>query len=96
MFNFVFDVDMTDLYEKLEKLREEYSDDQILAEFGSSILASYVKRNGSPYSVSDCIMDNDDAIKVLKGVVRFIHPNGYLTKDDMKKELCEFIDFWCN
>lgn len=85
---------MVDLSDKLDSLREEYSDDEILNELGSSIVASYISRNKIASRIGDCIHDNEDVVKIIKGVISFLRPRGYLSKEDVKKELCDFVDFW--
>ena len=40
------------------------------------------------------IDDNESALYALKQVGKFISPKRYLDKNDLKKEICEFIDFW--
>lgn len=85
---------MVDLSDILDRILEEYSDDEILNEFGSSIVASYIRRNKLASRIGDSIHDNEDVVKLIKGIISFLHPRGYLSKEDVKKELCDFIDFW--
>lgn len=86
---------MYELRDAIDRLEVEYSIDEILDEIGFSQIASYVKRYSSVIDWAELIGDNDDAIKAIKGVAKYIRPKGCLTKDDIKKEISDFIDFWC-
>lgn len=70
----------------------------LLDEFTDDDLIDYLENNG--YKVQD----KDDAIdladgsienqKYLINIVCKNLTNRYLTKEDRKKEICDFIDFW--
>lgn len=72
--------------------------DDLLDEFTDDDLIDYLENNG--YKVQD----KDDAIdladgsienqKYLINIVCKNLTNRYLTKEDRKKEICDFIDFW--
>lgn len=42
----------------------------------------------------DEIDKEEDIIKTLKNVCRELQPNGYIGKEEAKKLLCDYLDFW--
>ena len=84
---------MTELKDKLDNLEKEYSYDAILSEIGFPIIASYIKRNRY-VDWYELVGNNDDAVRLVKALVEFLRPRGYLTKEEVKKEISDFIDFW--
>lgn len=88
---------MLDLYDKISELREEYTDDQILDMFDELDVISYIKKSRLfKFCLAKCINNNDDVILLLKSIMEYLYPYYPLTKEEMKKELCDFIDCWYN
>ena len=81
------------LRDKLDKLTCEFSEDAILTEIGYDTIACYIKSRNN-VDLGRCIGNDEDAIKMIKGVCKYLAHHRYLDKEDMKKELCDFIDFW--
>ena len=69
--------------DKLDELIYTYgfSEQEILAELGVGDKSYLIK-------------ENKDAVKAIENVAKFISPKRYLDKEDTKKEICDFIDFW--
>ncbi len=93
------DMDSDDILEYVDE-RDCYSffREELLDEFTDDELIDYLENNG--YKVQD----KDDTIDLADGSLenqkRLINivckniTNRYLTKEDKKKEICDFIDFW--
>jgi len=82
-----------DMYnrERLDNLIDATSEDDILSEIGYDYVASWLGCiGGFKYS----IQDNNDALMLVKELGRFLSPKRYLDKNDLKKEISDFIDFW--
>lgn len=94
-----YDMDSDDILRYVDE-RDCYSffRDDLLDEFPDNELIDYLENNG--YKVQD----KDDAIDLADGSVenqKFLIDtvcenltSRYLTKEDKKKEICDFIDFW--
>lgn len=92
-------MDSDDILEYVDE-RDCYSffREELLDEFTDDELIDYLENNG--YKVQD----KDDTIDLADGSLenqkRLINivckniTNRYLTKEDKKKEICDFIDFW--
>ena len=78
------------LKDKLDNIIRETSEDEVLNEMSSSAVLRWVHECGLNYTVTD----NDEAILALKEVGKYLSPKRYLDKNDLKKEICDFIDFW--
>ena len=81
------------LRDRFDKLVREFSEDMILTEIGYDNIASYIKSRKN-IDLGKCIGNDEDAIKFIKGICKYLSPRRYLDKEDMKKEICDFIDFW--
>lgn len=93
------DMDSDDILEYVDE-RDCYSlfREELLDEFTDDELIDYLENNG--YKVQD----KDDAIDLADGSVENQKllidtvckniTSRYLTKEDRKKEICDFIDFW--
>lgn len=72
--------------------------DDLLDEFTDYELIDYLESNG--YKVQDkydAINLTDGSIENQKRLINIVCKNltnRYLTKEDKKKEICDFIDFW--
>lgn len=79
--------------EKLNSLLEECEPDDILSEIGEDTVGEWFKKQQgiNPHLY---LADEDDVIEQIKGVEYFLHPRGYHSKEDIKKDICDFIDFW--
>lgn len=85
---------MSELKNKLDNLVREYSMDEVMSEIGFGEIVAYVKSHSSLIDRQFLIRNNDDAVKTLKGVARYVNPRGMLTKEDVKREINDFIDTW--
>lgn len=47
------------------------------------------------YAVIDP-QDDEDVLTKIKNICRELQPNGYIGKEEAKKILCDYIDFWMN
>lgn len=50
--------------------------------------------NNSGYSVIDTLKLEEDVLKKIKEICRELQPNGYIDKEEAKKLLCDYLDFW--
>ena len=55
------------------------------------IIANHLEENG--YTVLDTETE-DSTLQKIKKICKEIQPNGYIDKEDAKKLICEYIDFW--
>ena len=83
-------VDESDCYRMFgDDLLDEFTDDDII---------DYLENNG--YKVQykdDTIVLADGSLENQKRLINIVCENitdRYLTKEDKKKEICDFIDFW--
>ena len=45
----------------------------------------------------DMLESNDvDVLKKIGEICRELQPNGYIGKEEAKKLLCDYLDFWMN
>lgn len=82
-----------DMYNReiLDNLINATSEDDILNEIGYDNVASWLGcLGGFKYS----IQNNNEALMLVKELGRFLSPRRYLDKNDLKKEISDFIDFW--
>lgn len=63
----------------------------VLDKFSIEELAEYLDIHG--WSVLKNY-ENDEMLKVIKHVCRYLQPKGYIDKEDAKKLLCDYIDTW--
>jgi len=66
--------------------------DKILDSLPMEHIESYL--NDCGYSVIDTLKLEEDVLKKIKEICRELQPNGYIDKEDAKKLLCEYLDFW--
>ena len=93
------DMDSDDILEYVDE-RDCYRmfGDDLLDEFTDYELIDYLESNG--YKVQDkydAINLTDGSIENQKRLINIVCKNltnRYLTKEDKKKEICDFIDFW--
>ena len=70
----------------------DYCDDGILLNMVDDyIIANHLEENG--YTVLDTESE-DSTLQKIKKICKEIQPNGYIDKEDAKKLICEYIDFW--
>ena len=82
----------SDQRERLENLIAETSEDDILGEIGYHNVLYWL--NSFDKGLNYAFMDNDDVINGLKSIGKYLSPKRYLDKEDLKKEINDFIDFW--
>lgn len=72
--------------------------DDLLDEFTDDELIDYLENNGYKVQDKDDVIDlADGSIENQKYLINIVCKNitnRYLTKEDKKKEICDFIDFW--
>ena len=72
--------------------------DDLLDEFTDDELIDYLENNGYKVQDKDDVIDlADGSIENQKYLINIVCKNltnRYLTKEDRKKEICDFIDFW--
>ena len=72
--------------------------DDLLDEFTDDELIDYMENNGYKVQDKDDAIDlTDGSIENQKYLINIVCKNlsnRYLTKEDKKKEICDFIDFW--
>ena len=83
-------VDERDCYSFFgEDLLDEFTDDELI---------DYLENNGYKVQDKDDVIDlADGSIENQKRLINIVSENitnRYLTKEDKKKEICDFIDFW--
>lgn len=67
--------------------------DKMLDSLSMEHIESYLNDGG--YSVIDTLkLEEEDVLKKLKEICRELQPNGYIGKEDAKKLLCDYLDFW--
>ena len=67
--------------------------DKILNSLPMEDIESYLNDGG--YSVIDTLkLEEEDVLKKIKEICRELQPNGYIDKEDAKKLLCDYLDFW--
>ena len=67
--------------------------DKILNSLPMEDIESYLNDGG--YSVIDTLkLEEEDVLKKIKEICRELQPNGYIDKEDAKKLLCNYLDFW--
>lgn len=76
--------------DKLDDIIRETSYDEVLNEIGYQIISRWI----NDYDFNYAVTDNKEAMTALKEVGEYLSPKRYLDKDDLKKEICDFIDFW--
>lgn len=83
-------VDERDCYRKFgDDLLDEFTDDDII---------DYLENNDYKVQDKDDVIDlADGSLENQKHLINIVCKNitnRYLTKEDKKKEICDFIDFW--
>ena len=72
--------------------------DDLLYEFGDDELSDYLTKQGYLVQDKDGAIDlSDDSIENQMKLINTVCENithRYLTKEEKKKEICDFIDFW--
>ena len=67
--------------------------DKMLDSLSMEHIESYLNDGG--YSVIDTLkLEEEDVLKKIKEICRELQPNGYIDKEDAKKLLCDYLDFW--
>ena len=67
--------------------------DKMLDSLSMEHIESYLNDGG--YSVIDTLkLEEGNILKKIKGICRELQPNGYIGKEDAKKLLCDYLDFW--
>lgn len=93
------DMDSDDILEYVDE-RDCYSffREDLLDEFTDDDLIDYLENNGYKVQDKDDAIDlADGSIENQKRLINIVCENitdRYLTKEDRKKEICDFIDFW--
>lgn len=67
------------------------SDMEQLNDIGTETVLYWLKEIGcktTRYNVSS----DEEAVKSIKCLEKYLKPRGYMSKEDLKKKLCEFID----
>ena len=81
------------LKDKLDNIINETSTDEVLGEIGYDNIRCWL-HNYACGRYDYIVTDNEEAKSALKEVGKYISPKRYLGKEDLKKEICDFIDFW--
>ena len=93
------DMDSDDILEYVDE-RDCYSffGEDLLDEFTDDELIDYLENNGYKVQDKDDVIDlADGSLENQKRLINIVSgniTNRYLTKEDKKKEICDFIDFW--
>ena len=67
--------------------------DKMLDSLSMEHIESYLNDGG--YSVIDTLkLEEGNILKKINGICRELQPNGYIGKEDAKKLLCDYLDFW--
>lgn len=67
--------------------------DKMLDSLSMERIESYLNDGG--YSVIDTQeLEEGNILKKIKEICRELQPNGYIDKEDAKKLLCDYLDFW--
>lgn len=67
--------------------------DKMLDSLSMEHIENYLNDGG--YSVIDTLkLEEGNILKKIKGICRELQPNGYIGKEDAKKLLCDYLDFW--
>ena len=67
--------------------------DKMLDSLSMEHIESYLNDGG--YSVIDTLkLEEGNILKKIKGICHELQPNGYIGKEDAKKLLCDYLDFW--
>ena len=66
--------------------------DKMLDSLSMEHIESYLNDGG--YSVIDTPKLEKNVLKKIKEICRELQPNGYIDKEDAKKLLCDYLDFW--
>ena len=87
------DMDSDDILEYVDErdCYHEFGDD-LLDEFEDYELINYLEKEG--YNVSDRKIEDESLVDMIYSICNILSPRRYLTKEDKKKEICDFIDFW--
>ena len=65
--------------------------DKMLDSIPMSQIEEYLTDKG--YKMVD-MLEGDDVLKKIGEICRELQPNGYIGKEDAKKLLCDYLDFW--
>ena len=66
--------------------------DKMLDSLTMEHIETYLNDGG--YSVIDTPKLEKNVLKKIKEICRELQPNGYIDKEDAKKLLCDYLDFW--
>ena len=75
-----------------DKLIKAINDtDKMLDSIPMGQIEEYITDNG--YRMTD-MPEGDDVLKKIGEICRELQPHGYIDKEDAKKLLCDYLDFW--
>lgn len=78
-----------------EELAEAISEPKIaLSSFDMDDICDYLEENGYGVLDKEEKEKQDNIFTQIKNVCREIKPRGYIDKEEAKKILCDYLDFW--
>ena len=87
------DVGVLNLLDDDTLINSVSNSDNMLDSIPMGQIEEYLTDKG--YKMVD-MLESDDVLKKIGKICRELQPNGYIGKEEAKKLLCDYLDFWMN